>query len=105
MADDKKGRDRRRSPRIKMRRSASLIVVKGLRGTATISCTILNRSKGGALIQVDRAADVPDDFYLVDTQQDRKIICSVVRRGMRLLGVKFIAQPNYDLRVLTSATV
>jgi hypothetical protein len=48
---------------------------------------------------------VPDDFYLMDAQQERKIICSVVRRGMRLLGVKFIAQPSYDIRVLTTASV
>jgi hypothetical protein len=105
MADAKQGREKRRSPRVKMRRSAMLIVVKGLRGTSTLPCTILNRSRGGALIQVDRAADVPDDFYLMDAQQDRKIICSVVRRGMRLLGVKFIAQPSYDIRVLTTASV
>ena len=79
-------------------------MVKGLRGTSSVACKVLNTSKGGALIQVEgMAADIPDDFYLtVAGQTDRRLICSVVRRGKRLLGVRFIAQPDYEVRITTS---
>ena len=75
-----------------------------MRGTCALPCKVINTSKGGALIQVDgAAADVPYDFYLtIAGQPDRRLICSVVRRGKRLLGVRFIAQPDYDVRISTS---
>ena len=60
--------------------------------------------EGRRLIQVDGlAAEVPDDFYLtISGQQDKKYICAVVRRGQRLVAVRFIAQPDYQVRVSTS---
>jgi hypothetical protein len=75
-----------------------------MRGTSSLPCKVINTSKGGALIQVDgAAADIPDDFYLtIAGQQDQRLICSVVRRGKRLLGVRFIAQPDYQVRISTS---
>src|ERR1700741_427300 len=98
------GRERRKSQRVWLRRGGQLILVKGLRGTSTVACKVLNTSKTGALIQIDGpAADIPDDFYLtIAGQPDQKIICSVVRRGKRVLGVRFIAQPSYAVRVTTS---
>jgi hypothetical protein len=87
-----------------LRRGGQLTLVKGLRGTASVPCKVINTSKGGALIQVEgTATDIPDDFYLtIAGQPDKRLICSVVRRGKRLLGVRFIAQPDYEVRVLTS---
>jgi hypothetical protein len=83
--------ERRRAPRSWVRRRGELIIVRGLRGTSTIDCQILNTSLRGALIKVVRASDIPDDFYLIiDGQQERKITCSVARRGQKLLGVRFV---------------
>ena len=99
------GRERRKSQRVWLRRGGQLILVKGLRGTSTVACKVLNTSKGGALIQVDGdAADIPDDFYLtIAGHMDQKVICSVVRRGKKVLAVRFIAQPDYEVRVSTSS--
>lgn len=104
MTQNSSGSERRRTPRTWLRRPGQLILVKGLRGTATLPCRVINTSKGGALIQVEgAAADVPDDFYLtISGQLDKRYICSVVRRGKRLLGVRFIAQPDYEVRISTS---
>jgi hypothetical protein len=86
-----------------VRIGGELIIVKGLRGTSTIACKVLNRSKGGALIKVDCADAVPDDFYLtLPTDRERRIICTVVRRGKTVVGVRFVSQPDYDVRVLAS---
>jgi PilZ domain len=105
MTQSATGSERRRSPRVWLRRGGQLILVKGLRGTSTVACKVLNTSRTGALIQVDGpAADIPDDFYLtIAGKMDEKIICSVVRRGKKVLGVRFIAQPNYEVRVSTSS--
>ena len=99
------GSERRKSPRVWLRRGGQLILVKGLRGTETVPCKVLNTSKTGALLQIDgAAAEVPDDFYLtIAGQLDQKIICTVVRRGKRVLGVRFITQPSYQVRVTTSS--
>ena len=100
------GRERRKSPRVWLRRGGQLILVKGLRGTDTVACKVLNTSKGGALLMVERsAADIPDDFYLtIAGQPGHRINCSVVRRGKKLLGVKFIAQADYEVRTSTAST-
>jgi hypothetical protein len=99
------GSERRNSPRGWLRRGGQLILVKGLRGTETVPCKVLNTSKTGALLQIDGSAtDIPDDFYLtIAGQPDQKIICTVVRRGKRVLGVRFITQPSYQVRVTTSS--
>jgi hypothetical protein len=104
MTQGSKGSDRRRSPRVWLRRGGQLILVKGMRATETVPCKVLNTSRGGALIQVEgAAADVPDDFYLmVAGQADKRLICSVVRRGKRLIGVRFIEQADYQVHVSTS---
>jgi PilZ domain len=103
---NRSGRERRRSPRVWLRRGGQLILVKGLRGTATVPCRVLNTSKDGALLKVQgAAADIPDDFYLtIAGHVDQRIICSVVRRGKQVLGVRFIAQPDYNVRTSTSFT-
>jgi hypothetical protein len=96
--------ERRRSPRTWVKRRGQLIVVRGLRGTSTVDCQVLNTSKGGALIKVQRTADLPDDFYLViDAQPERKITCTVARRGQTLLGVRFVPQPNCNVRVIRAS--
>ena len=104
MTQTASGSERRKTQRVWLRRPGQLVLVRGLRGTSTVPCKVINTSKGGALIQVDGAAsDIPDDFYLtISGQPDKKLICSVVRRGKRLLGVRFIAQPDYEVRVSTS---
>jgi hypothetical protein len=104
MTQNASGSERRKWPRTWLRRPGQLTLVRGLRGTTTIPCKVINTSKGGALIQVEgAAADVPDDFYLtIFGQGDRQYICSVVRRGKRLIGVRFIPQANYEVRVSTS---
>jgi len=92
--------DRRRAPRSWIRRSGQVIVVKGLRHTSTIDCQVLNTSTCGALVRVDRAADVPDDFYLtINGQPERKMTCSVARRKPTLLGVRFVPQSNYVVHI------
>lgn len=106
MTQSSTGSERRRHARTWLRRGGQLVVIRGLRGTDTLPCKVLNTSKGGALIQVEgSAAEVPDDFYLtIAGQVDRRITCSVVRRGKRLLGVRFIEQPDYQVRISTSHT-
>jgi len=101
MAQKANGSDRRRSPRIPAHSAGVVILVKGLRGTRSIACRILNTSRGGALIRVERAADLPDDFYLVmDREPSRKIVCCVARRAQRVLGVRFVPQPTGDVRII-----
>jgi hypothetical protein len=96
--------ERRRSPRAWVRRRGQVIVVRALKATSTIDCQVLNTSKGGALIKVQRAADLPDDFYLViDAQPERKITCTVARRGQTLLGVRFVPQTNCNVRVIRAS--
>ena len=104
MAQGSTGSERRRSQRTWLRRGGQLILVKGMRGTSSVSCKVLNTSRGGALLQVEgTAADIPDDFYLtIAGQADKRLICSVVRRGKRLLGVRFIEQADYQVRISTS---
>lgn len=104
MTQTASGSDRRKWPRVWLRRPGQLTLVKGLRGTTTVPCKVINTSKGGALIQVEgAAADIPDDFYLTITgQSDRPYICAVVRRGKRLIGVRFIPQADYEVRISTS---
>jgi len=104
MTQGSKGSERRRSQRVWLRRGGQLILVKGMRSTETVPCRVLNTSRGGALVQVEgSAADVPDDFYLtIAGQPDKRLICSVVRRGKRLLGVRFIEQVDYQVHVSTS---
>ena len=104
MTQTASGSDRRRWPRTWLRRPGQLTLVRGLRGTTTIPCKVINTSKGGALLQVEGSAtEVPDDFYLtILGQADRPYVCSVVRRGKRLIGVRFIAQPQYQVRISTS---
>lgn len=104
MTQDTKGSERRRSTRVWLRRGGQLILVKGIRSTETVPCKVLNTSRGGALLQVEgSAADVPDDFYLtIAGQADKRLICTVVRRGRRLLGVRFIHQADYQVYVSTS---
>jgi hypothetical protein len=96
--------ERRKWHRVWLRRPGQLTLVKGLRGTTTVACKVINTSKGGALLQVEgAAADIPDDFYLtILGQSERPYVCTVVRRGKRLLGVRFIAQPHYQVRISTS---
>ena len=103
MTQSRSSRERRKSPRMWLRRGGQLILVKGLRGTATVACKVLNTSKGGALLMVEGAAsDIPDDFYLtIAGQPKERIICTVVRRGKKVLGVRFIEQAKYDVRVTT----
>jgi len=104
MTHNPKGSERRRSPRSWVRIGGELIIVKGLRGTSTVACKVLNRSKGGALIKVASADAVPDDFYLtLPTDRSRRIICTVVRRGKKLLRVRFVSQPDYEVCVLRSS--
>ena len=104
-AQKKTDAERRRAPRHWVRRRGQVIVVRGLRGTAAIDCQILNTSKSGALVKVERAADLPDDFYLIiDSQPDRKMTCTVARRGQTLLGVRFVPQTNYDVRVVRTSS-
>jgi hypothetical protein len=97
----KQGRERRRSMRVWVRSPGKVTVLRGLRGSATIACTILNRSKGGALIKVPDASAVPDDFYLAyDEDPNRKMVCAVVRRSRQLLAVRYISQPSTEVRVV-----
>jgi hypothetical protein len=104
MTQTASGSERRRWPRVWLRRPGKLTLVNGLRGTTTLPCKVINTSKGGALLQVEgSAADIPDDFYLtISGQADRQYVCSVLRRGKRLIAVRFIAQPQYEVRISTS---
>lgn len=87
------GREKRRSARTRVRLSAQVIIVAGMR-TNSIPCQVLDKSKGGMLLWVDRAEDVPDDFYLVIDGQSQKITCTVARRRSKYLGVRFIPQTS-----------
>ena len=53
MTQNASGSDRRKSPRTWLRRPGQLVLVRGLRGTSTLPCKVINTSKGGALIQVE----------------------------------------------------
>jgi hypothetical protein len=103
MGSTESGYERRRSPRIWQRAPASIILVRGMKSSAPMSCEILNRSKGGALLLVSSAAEVPDDFYLSLKGQQDLITCSVARRGQKLLGVRFVPRPSCNVRVITTS--
>ena len=104
MSQGSTGAERRRSQRTWLRRGGQLTLVMGMRGTSSVSCKVLNTSRGGALLQVEgAAADIPADFYLtIAGLMDKRLVCSVVRRGKRLLGVRFVQQADYQVRISTS---
>jgi len=88
---EKKGRDRRRHPRLRVQIPGQVIILSGLRGRPPIACTLVDRSNGGALLRVEDTSLVPDDFYLViDGKGGELITCSVRRRGRKLIGVRFV---------------
>jgi hypothetical protein len=96
----KKGSERRRSARIWVRCPGQVTLIRGLRGTKTLDCIILNKSDGGALVQVDDASQVPAEFYLTfDRAPQNRIVCTVVRRSKRLLAVRYEPQSNCQVRV------
>jgi hypothetical protein len=68
-----------------------LAVTHQLRGTTSFSCTVINVSEHGALLQVNTRA-VPDDFYLVVGESpDQRITCSVVGRAGNQVNVRFVS--------------
>jgi hypothetical protein len=100
MAQTKTGAERRRAPRIWVRSRGQVIVVRGMRGTRTLDCIILNKSTGGALVQVEDASLVPNEFYLTfEATPQRKHVCTVVRRSKRLLAVRYEPQASHDVSV------
>jgi hypothetical protein len=84
--------DMRKSPRIEVNASAKLIVISGsLRVKATVDCTVLNISEGGALILT--AIPIEEtEFYLEMIGDSGKLyLCSVVRRESTYrVAVRFI---------------
>lgn len=106
MAQTKTGAERRRSPRKWVRSAGQVTIIRGLRGTQTMDCVIRNTSAGGALLQVDDATMVPDEFYLTfAVEPQRRIVCTVIRRSKRLLAVRYEAQPNREVSVRRISTL
>jgi PilZ domain len=57
---------------------------------STFECKLRNVSSSGALLIVNNAANIPDEFYLsVDFQPGRRP-CHVAWRKMNELGVEFL---------------
>jgi hypothetical protein len=69
-------------------------------GGSAISCTVRNRSLGGANLEVESHAGIPDTFDLLVAGDQLRRRCHVMwRRGSRL-GIAFDrgAAPRPDLR-------
>ena len=84
--------DMRRSPRIEANTSAKLIVISSnLRVKATVDCTVINISEGGALIAVANPIE-ESEFYLETIGGSGKLyLCAVVRRESKhRIAVRFI---------------
>lgn len=96
---EKKGRERRRHPRKRVRMPGQVVILSGLRGRPPIACTLLDQSAGGALLKLDDTSVVPDDFYL-QIDGGEFITCSVRRRGRKLLGVRFVPRAEGAVRTV-----
>jgi hypothetical protein len=84
--------EERRTPRIEINASGRLILVSPrLRLKDNVSCTVVNVSADGALIEASSGVGA-DEFYLeIDSQPGKLQSCRVVRRqGGNRIGVKFI---------------
>jgi mannose-6-phosphate isomerase len=80
--------DRRRAPRRRVLKGGT-IVINDKR--STISCTIRNLSKSGALLQVTSVVGIPGAFALMFGGYGPRQ-CTVVRRDGGFLGVRFEAE-------------
>ena len=63
-------------------------------GTCTLDCTIKNISEHGAMLQIENAVSVPDEFQLYKPTGLLLHEVRVIRRASRLVGVAITATRN-----------
>ena len=63
-------------------------------GTCTLDCTIKNISEHGAMLQIENAVSVPDEFQLYEPTGLLLHEVRVIRRASRLIGVAITATRN-----------
>jgi hypothetical protein len=84
--------EQRRAPRVELNAAGRIILVSyGLRIKESIDCTVVDISKGGALIDVVSAVRDREFYLEVDNDPGKLQQCLVVRRiGQNRVGVKFV---------------
>ena len=82
--------DRRRAPRVEIDAAYTILIInRGLRGTTSLHCKVINVSEHGALLTGCEA--VPDDFYLaLGEQPEQWIACCVLSRSADKVSVRFV---------------
>jgi hypothetical protein len=76
--------DRRYVGRTRLSKDAKILVNR-----ATLSCTIVDLTNGGACIRLEDAPDVPDRFELSFGNRHARRACRVTWRTNNHLGVAF----------------
>jgi PilZ domain len=73
-----------------IRRTRVLKNVKILAGHASIPCTILDLTNGGACISFADTYDIPDRFELAFGNRHARRACRVTWRNQNQIGVAFV---------------
>ena len=79
--------EHRRAPRKKTLKGARIVFPNGI---STIACQIRDQSDTGALIVVELASTIPDEFNLILDGEDRKRPCKVAWRRAGRIGVRYV---------------
>ena len=79
--------DRRGASRARVLKGA---IVAFMDHYCTVSCTVRNISRYGALVRSDSIKNIPDHFDLIIELDGTEVSCEVVWRNDRDLGVRFI---------------
>ena len=87
MSQTDKAEEHRRAPRNKTLKGARIVFPNGI---STIACRIRDQSETGALIVVELASTIPDEFNLILDGDDRKQPCNVAWRRAGRIGVKYV---------------
>jgi len=83
--------NKRRADRKRVLRGGKIILGNLM---STFECKLRNVSDTGALLMVNNAANIPDEFYLAIDFQPGRRPCHVAWRKMNQLGVQFLDVDN-----------
>ena len=87
------------------RRVEQPVLIKSVEGTIVGQCTMLDISLGGARLNVDAGAAIPELFTLLLSKLDGNLKrhCVVAWRKDRQLGVRFVTAEDFVSAIVSSA--
>lgn len=85
------GTDQRRWERFSLNRPGTLMTIKrGLHGTSSRTCQVLDVSVGGANVEVITTIGLPDHYYLCFIGMEERLGVAEVHRTGTRIGLRFI---------------